>query len=430
LRTVLATDLGIWPAMQDLHKVSDLMVISKAFKQSLSNYILLYDQIYIPTGNLQILPVLRIILGEDVFDELVKNNVLVFVRYDKWFSYGGNGTGLNFFSVGNKDMKPDPNNLLHSYFTPLDECIETAIKQTQPTSNIRRQQYLTNLLLDNTIPVTKNIKPLTFRNETYRDIQESPYLRGFFSYNNRGRSLNNLKGIKANEMRIFSPHDDKDEHNSPEISAVLQAAFDNFVLGISSDLNVDEITGDECSLALLKAKGQRVGMPIEGQKAFTQIQEISGIPDIGIAFADKLISAEQLLDLRESKHAGSLRDWFAKSTPEESHADITQRYVESLGKSSVIEYIPVKVMRFATTLGIGTIQPVAGAIASGVDSFLLGKWFPKKSPRLFLKHAKSVIIKSVEKITPPTKRPSLSGRDRNRACSCGSELKYKHCCGK
>ncbi|WP_196806531.1 hypothetical protein [Methylobacter luteus] len=70
MRKVFATDLGIWPVFQNLNKVSDAMVASSEIKRSLANYILLYDQIFIPTGNLQILPVLRILLGEDIFDEL------------------------------------------------------------------------------------------------------------------------------------------------------------------------------------------------------------------------------------------------------------------------------------------------------------------------------------------------------------------------
>ena len=403
------------------------MVTSREVKRSLANYILLYDQIFIPTGNLQILPVLRMLLGEDIFDELLKNNIIVLARYDKWFSYVGNGGGLNFFSCESGNAE-DKHNLFHSFFSPLDECIETTLISTNPKQDANRKKVLTNILLDNVVPVTNNIKPSTFKNETYQDIQESPYLRNFFSYNNHGRSLDRLRGINKNGVRIFSPHNDDDAKKYPEIAAVLQAAFDNFVLGIGSDLSADEITGDECSLALLKAKGERVGMPIEGQKAFAQIQNITGVPDIGFAFADKLISAEQLLDLRESKHAEAFRTWLGESTPQESHDDIVRRYVESLGKPSLIETIPSKTLRFAATTGIGILEPVAGGFASAVDSFLLSKWFPVKSPRLFLKHVKSVILKSDEQKSPD--HPKLSGRDRNRSCSCGSGLKYKKCCGK
>jgi hypothetical protein len=38
---------------------------------------------------------------------------------------------------------------------------------------------------------------------------------------------------------------------------------------------------------------------------------------------------------------------------------------------------------FATTTGFGVVEPVAGGLASAVDTFILSKWFPRESPRLF-----------------------------------------------
>jgi len=207
---------------------------------------------------------LRTLLGEDVFDELVKNNVLVFARYDKWFSYAGKGLntqGLSFFSVADKNGRNN-SNLFHSYFAPLDECIDIALRTTTPIANTNRKKILTNLLLDKVVPVTTNIKPETFKDETYRDILGSPYFRQFLNFKNNGRTLDKLKGIKPNQMRMYSPHTNEDSSQNSEIWAVLHAAFENFVLGIGSDLKIDEITGDDYSLSLLKAKGQRVGMPI------------------------------------------------------------------------------------------------------------------------------------------------------------------------
>ena len=53
------------------------------FGQRLANYVLLYYQIVIPTGNLQILPVLRLMLGEGAFDDLVHNKGIVLARFDQ-----------------------------------------------------------------------------------------------------------------------------------------------------------------------------------------------------------------------------------------------------------------------------------------------------------------------------------------------------------
>ena len=51
MRRVLATDFGIWPMLQHLERASDHMIASSDFWARLANYVLLYDQIVIPTGN-------------------------------------------------------------------------------------------------------------------------------------------------------------------------------------------------------------------------------------------------------------------------------------------------------------------------------------------------------------------------------------------
>jgi hypothetical protein len=427
VRRILATDLGIWPVLQNMMQVSDSMLHSPEFRSNLANYILLYDQVVIPTGNLQILPVLRNVFGETIFDELIRSNIIVLARYNKWFSYIGNGGGLRFFESFSDPSSGKNPNLFHSYFAPLDEAIDTAIKTTTPTSSVHRTSELTNLLIDNVLPVGTNIEMNEFRDETYNDILGSPYLRNFLSIRNEGRHLDALKGINENQVRIYSPHAVPEKGESQEIWSVLHAAFENFVMGISTDLNIEEIAGDGNTLALLKAKGQRVGLDLVGKNAFSKIQEINGIPNIGQAFAKGAFTAEQLLDLRESRHSQVFRDWFSSEDPKETSQQIVERYVNSIGKPSFIDRLPVKTLRFGVTTSAGLIDPVTGVISSAVDSFLLSKWFPRKSPKLFIKHAKAVTVKA-NPTSASLKKPKITGRDRNRPCSCGSGKKYKKCC--
>lgn len=428
MRKILATDFGIWPTFTDIHKVSDALLASAEHRSRLANYILLYDQIIIPTSNLQILPVLRHIMGEDIFDELIKNNIIVLARYDQWISYGGNGSGLRFFQTESGSKDKDKDNLFHAHFKPLDETLDTALKIMTPSSSPERKKIITNLLLDKIIPITSALDNDALRRETYKDIYESKYLQQFFSIKNNGRSLDKLKGINPNQLRTYSPHISPIKGESPEIGAVLHAAFENFILSLGTEIGAHEIVGDNTTMSMIKAKGQRSGASIHGEKAFTQIQEISNIPDIGNAFASKLFTPEQLLDLRESKHAQAFRDWFDSGSEYEQSEEIIQRYVDSIGKPSIIESLPLKALRLTSTLTAGLIDPTTGVIASTVDSFLLSKWFPSKSPRLFLQQAKSMQIKKVQKKL--VSNPTVSSRDRNRLCSCGSSLKYKKCCGK
>lgn len=424
MRRILATDFGIWPAFQHLEVLSDAMVASPEQWARLANYLLLYDQIVIPTGNFQILPVLRLMLGEDVFDELLASKTIVLARFDKWFGYVGNGGGLVFFQIGNNPDRPnDPPTLGVSYFLPLEQSIDVALASTNPPSTSKRRSKLKKIIQETVValPIAQIEKELP--TETYTDILKSPYLREFLALRNSGRSVNNLKGIGPNQLTIFNPHLPS-ANDVPEIRSVLRAGFENFLLKIGGFTEADEVTGDDTTLSILRAKGQRLGFALEGAKAFAHIQEISGVPDLGIAFAQKRISATTVLELRSSKHCQALRDWFAQGSPIDGTEDIVRRYVDSLGKPSWIDNIPTKILRFAVTTGLGAAGPLVGAAASLIDNFLLGKWFPYKSPRLFLKRAKVLL-----EATPVVPKPSASGKNRNRPCPCGSRKKYKRCCG-
>ncbi len=111
-----------------------MMVNSPPYWARLADYLLMYDQIVIPTGNLQILSVLRFMLGDEVLLELLEARVIVFARFDQWFGYAGSA-GVLFFQVGdgpeNKRAIP---NLATSHFLPLDQAIEAAFIALNPPS--------------------------------------------------------------------------------------------------------------------------------------------------------------------------------------------------------------------------------------------------------------------------------------------------------
>jgi hypothetical protein len=279
--------------------------------------------------------------------------------------------------------------------------------------------------MDNVVQLPTQQIASNLKDEVYRDVLGSPYLRDFLAMRNSGRSLDALAGIGAKQLTIFSPHVPADPTTNMEIRAVLRVAFENFALSLGAHSKATDITGDDATLSILRAKGQRLGYALEGDGAFTRIQDISGVPNIGYAFATKQLSARQLLDLRYSTHAQSLRDWFAVGSPSENAEDCIRRYVEGVGRPGWIDSLPSKVIRLAATTGIGALEPVGGAIAAGIDSFLLNKWFPSRSPRLFLRHASTVIAK-----THAVPAPIMKRRGRNEQCSCGSGKKFKKCCGR
>lgn len=425
MRRVLATDLGIWPMIQNQERPSDMMMANPDYWARLADYILLYDQIIIPTGNLQILPVLRLMLGEDVFDELVRSKAIVFARFDQWFGYVGTG-GVIFYKAGsNPDLPQNGPNLAVSHFKPLDEAIDDALIVTNPPSTPERRVTIKNLLLDNVVVLPTETILAGVKEEAYADILNSAYLRDFLSIRNAGRSIENLLGSKPDTITIFNPHLPAEPNDSPEIRAVLRVVFENFLLSLGGHTGASEITGDASSLSVLQAKGQRIGFSPYGRQAFAQLQKVNNVPELGLAFAAKQLSATQVLDLRTSKHTQALRDWLAKGATGAIASETVARYIETIGNPGILESLPAKVMRFAATTAWGAFEPVSGAVAAAADTFLLSKWFPVASPRLFMRQAKTVLAN-----TPIVRAPIVKGRDRNSPCSCGSGKKYKHCCGR
>lgn len=425
MRRVLATDFGIWPMTQHLARVSDGMVASPDYWATLANYVLLYDQIVIPTGNLQVLPVLRLILGEDAFSELIRTKVIVLARFDEWIGYAGHGAGLIFFQIEDGPDRPaNTPNLGTAFFKPLDQAISGVLSATNPPSSPERRIEITNLILDNVVEIPRQAFVDGLKDETYKDILGSPYLQNFLALRNVGRSLDSLVGIRSNQITFFNPHVPLESNELLEIHSILRVAFENFLLCLGGYAGVTEITGDNSTLNIIRAKGQRLGYPPQGNNAFAQIQKIRGMPNLGAAFATKQLSAAQLLDLRYSKHCQAFRDHLAADAFITTADEALRSFVESIGKPSWMDALPVKILRFGTTTAIGAANPIAGVVASFVDTFLL-KLFPGRSPRLFLRQAKTMLA-NTQVIQPPLMR----GRDRNSPCSCGSGKKFKHCHGR
>lgn len=421
---ILATDFGIWPTFSDIAKSSDMMLASKKHKESLANYLLLYDQIVIPTGNLQVLPVLRMTLGDGLFDELVRQKEIVLVRYSRWFGYGGGGTGLVFFEIRDNPSLPKRGpNLSTSYFKPLDESIDIALASTNPQLGADRNVELRNLLLDNIIELPMGELQEQVPAETYSDILNSSYLRDLMSFGESAKSLDSLRGINSNQLTIYNPHSALIE-GRPEINSVLRIAFENFLLGIASFSSADTITSDSETFSLVKAKGQRYGRAMEGDEAFLKIQDISGVPNVGAYFSEGRISPQSILELRYSDSGVDFRNWFG-GVRAESVEEKLARYRNEISRRGWLDYAPVKLLRIAATSMIGLCGAAPGAVASVADSFLLEKWFSKKGPQLFMDDCKVMLEDSI-----PQFPRVIKGRDRNRPCACGSGRKYKRCHGR
>lgn len=400
MRKVLATDLSIWPDSAP-EKVLSVMMANSGIKIKLANYLLLYDQIVIPSGNLLIVQVLRQILGEGIFDDLIRNHIIIFARYSKWIGYAPRGLGLTIYSDRSNNKFPL---LSDAYFLSSEEAIDTVFRNGIIQTGIYRSSVLKPLILENTIDIDVDPWFRSLKDETHKDINESPYLREHLGFNRKGQKLNELKGIKNTQFRIHGLHTES-AIKKGAIDILLDVAFENFLLRFSSALDVSEITADSASLSLLRAKSCRAGIPTEQISSFVKIQGLENIPDIGTAFSHNQISIESILKLRESSSAIAFRAWLSQSAVNNNNAEnILSNYMDTITAIPKIDSIPYKLLRFVgTSLAsiLGDNLNITSTAASLLDNFVLNKWFPNKSPRFFIEDIKSLSVKDNKNVNIP-----------------------------
>jgi hypothetical protein len=65
-----------------------------------------------------------------------------------------------------------------------------------------------------------------------------------------------------------------------------------------------------------------------------------------------------------------------------SASDLERLYLESLEQTSIVESLPVRVIRFMLTAGIGLTHPAAGLAVGVIDSFFVARFLKGYRPKL------------------------------------------------
>lgn len=414
-------------------RLADVLLNSNEHKIELINQLILYDQVWIPTSNLMVIPVLRLWLGESYFDLLIRENVIVLFRHDNWFGYVGNGGGLSFYQIrrGKSDQKI---NLGTAGFLPLEESLPFILTITRPESSSERRNELESLLSEKIIelPVAKFADQL--RNETYTDVLKSPILLPFFNLRHDiGSSLDKLKGIQSNQMKCCDPHSNSRDTNAIEIETLIEIAFRNFILHIGTELGVTDIQADKETFNVFWAKGQRFGFDKERLDSFSTILEVEGVPSIGTAFAKGSIGIKEVIKIRDLNSSRVFRDWLGEAQIE-NKVEVVRQYIDSIKQPTWLESVPAKILRMGVQVVGSSVGSLFGdpyitpSVLAATDSFLLQKWAKRNSPSLFINDLKNIVLahEDAQKGYPNV----IPGKLRNAPCPCGSGKKLKRCCGK
>ena len=354
MNKLLAIDFGIWPSPMDAHVPGQNMLNEIDYWGRLIDYLLLYDQIIIPSGDLQIVYILRRMLGDVIFETLIRTEVIVLARFDSWFGYLDTGkTGEIQYIVNYTPPANQSSKFLLNPFDPLDEVIEKALLlPMNPPTTRERRAALKNILLDNIkVLPSKDLLEMATK-EASLDFEKSPLLQTYYNlkknpFNNKKFNVENVTSVKLYKAHNTLKAKTFINIKSREITATLRGVFENFQLCIGNHMNATTLVGDETSISILKAKGQRFGLVDARKDAFTQIKKLHNIPNLGEAFyLQKLVTAK-ILELRNSNEGVQFREWISKGSLSEHEAEILERYRIVLQEKHFLDKFPLKQIRFA-----------------------------------------------------------------------------------
>jgi len=124
--------------------------------------------------------------------------------------------------------------------------------------------------------------------------------------------------------------------------------------------------------------------PNAAEKQFERVIELADVPDFR---PGQRVDVERLLKARESAECREFREWL--SSADSMNDEQIKEMVASIRSkiASLAGSTTGKVLRFATTTGVGLIPvvgPIAGAAAGAIDSFLVDRVLPKSGVVAFL----------------------------------------------
>lgn len=226
-------------------------------------------------------------------------------------------------------------------------------------------------------------------------------------------------GVSTENSDDLSPHD---------VSKVMRVSSILSSLILQDELKVDAVALDSYSMPYLNKKfatyGPKVNLTIE---PFERIMRMKGVPAIYELYKNKILSMRDIISLRETYSGKVFRRWYESTDYDEEEAlrVILNRQPES---------VKSKFSRLVYPTVAGIFSPVAGTLASVVDSFIISRLVEGWNPSLFLddvlkqsidlKVSQSELARSREEF-----RNKFGNIGRNEYCPCGSNKKFKKCHG-
>jgi len=382
-RRILAANMWpIWHFGDTNKRYQSFLARGRPEFNGLIDQVLLYDEIVIPTDDFLSLTVLIGVLGERAVLDLLSTNSLKFIRLKGAFAYIGNGRGIQDIErIGGK-AKADEN--------PVTADIDFSVNWAISGLDVKlKDSNLAKKVLDNSIEINPKAILNVVKDETYKDVIGNEELQNYFAL--RNKDLNNLSGIKPTDVRIYGGPDSETLIPKDEIDTYLMLNNTNVELKLMELSGCVDMTTSNPIGRVLKAKFDR--QKNQAQDSLITLKEIADIPGYGEAVLQKKIEFKEILKIKESKNGKEFRNWFHSNCNGGDDKSIAKEYIKILQDTEKISSLPVRILRFIITTGVGLIPGVGsilGPSATLFDSFFMEKWGHGNSPKFFINDLKQI----------------------------------------
>jgi hypothetical protein len=147
---------------------------------------------------------------------------------------------------------------------------------------------------------------------------------------------------------------------------------------------------------LLHEKLERAGASAYVLEGFINLLDINDLPDIRAGIIHSEISFADIWKIRNSTNGTQFRRWLREEDPRNPQ-EFIRAYVHALGRETMVDKLPIRLLRLAITSAAGLIPGVGGLIgglaADTIDSFFVEKWLQGYTPKLFLDEIRRITPK-------------------------------------
>jgi hypothetical protein len=390
---IVDSRLHIKQKIEDVEQQNLAFTVDPANRAHLASQLLLYEHVVIPTNDFAIISALINWMGLEEFEEALDNSTFSFLRR-RALGYSGNGVGLIEFLI-----ESDPQNLdwwRRAVHAELPEAIELQLLNDGsklPKRDVAR-------LVPKIVHVSKTVEYKNNEffmehivNESYKDIRDTPELCA--SMEQLARSVGNppnqsiiasrVPGIAANRLEVAG---DGPVRNPADL--VVRVAETNIEMYLAEVAGGTDLHVSKGAEKLLYQKIRRAGSPPVKTEGFSRLLEITNIPDVRVAVASRAITLRQIMKVRRSRRGRLFREWLVKADAT-TVQDLERQYRESVEQISVMESVPIRVIRVGLLTELGFPHPFIAAGAAVADSLFTEKYIRGYRPKLMFDELRKLL---------------------------------------